>query len=151
MKYFTKQVNERLKLSKDSKVINNLSILDIKKETLYKCIPINLKNYKYFLDNDRNPLIKDWVPLNDPKKINTNEYELEFYWDDYKTHGFKCYHIQSIHFPFLWFIYESKVTPLYIIFADDKSINEFIENYNDLYKDMIIDVKKKIDEYYETT
>ena len=153
MKYFTKQVNERLKLFKDTKIrkgINDLSINDICKDKVFTICMVNLKKdsfdlFKFIQNDDTNkPTICDWYVQRDPKRDSKGIYNIYFKWsgDDW-AQRFCCYTDPEIESSFLWFISETK-SPMYIIFNNENEANQFIDNYDRLYKDEV----KRIDEEY---
>ena len=153
MKRFSEQINERLKLNKDTKIrkgINDLSINDIRKDKVFTICIVNLKKdsfyqFEFIQDyNTNKPTISDWYVQCDPKKDSKGIYSIYFKWSSSKwAQRFWCYTDPNIESSFLWFISETK-SRMYIIFNNEDEANQFIDNYDRLYKDEV----KRIDEEY---
>ena len=152
MKYFTNQINERLKLNKSvkmSKRINNLSINDIYYKAKFTICMVDLKKDSFDLfelikDDDKNePTISDWYVSSDLKEDSKGIYFITFKWraSPWADH-FYCYTDPKIESSFLWFISKSK-SVMYIVFNNEDEANQFVDNYDSLYKDEVKGIDKE--------
>lgn len=141
MKKFTEQINERLKLNKDTKInLNNLSITEIHEGDLFKCCTIKL----HHLDNlNFKDLSYDLVCEQKPTKSFNDIYIMEVSWKGpINVPGFYIYHYTNIKSSFLIFFDESS-TAIFVLFRDSDEAKDFIDNYSKYQNE----IKKVYDEY----
>lgn len=141
MKYFTKQVNEKLKLSKDTKIIintNEINIDDIDKDDSFKCITIKPhNNYALNFTVFEN---YDLICEEKPFLVDDNYYQIYVHWatiNNTTMSSFNLYYYPKIQSQFLIFDYEN-MEGLFVLFKNSNEAQKFLDNYNSLYKKKII-------------
>lgn len=143
MKKFSKQIDERLKLTKDTKLIkgSSIDINDINKHDRFKCVTVGMPNYKF---NGKELFDWDLVCDENPDKISNDVYTIKIHWEDTTDFGnyvptFTIYYSTKIQFPYLCCFNKSRINDnisgIFILFKTIDDAQIFVNDYDKLYKD----------------